>query len=242
VVPVIGRTHLATGCTGAAYVSAACATAGIPPGWALAAAVPVVIGSIAPDIDGPRSIITFSLGPVTMLLSWALRGMPLDIFGMHRDLLPIKVSHRGFTHRPEGWLSAGVLTTIATAFIPGPVGRWAWLWGIGMFLGCAVHVWGDAHTVSGVVLRKGGDPFWVAREENRFVTGSGALDDDDVDDGRPRELDLYWRLYRPAAFVTWIPASAVLFGWAAATVVALAMLCAWLRRVRFRRFRRWVAY
>lgn len=186
---MIGRTHFLTGVTaGAVAVSAGSALDAFIPFWPttdiLARPIFVVIVAycaLLPDLDHPNSTVTYSLGPFTMFLSWALRGGPVGMFDF--QVFPWYVEHRGVTHDARfGPAGFAVVLGLPTLMLPGWFGDNWWLWTWAVFLGCLTHIWGDARTMSGVPLGKR-----QIRIGHPFVTGS-------QDEDARRE----W-IYRPAA-------------------------------------------
>lgn len=151
-----GDTHLVTGATTGAAVTSGAVLVGTPVPWALIAGVVTAYSALVPDIDHHSSTVTYSLGPITILLSWLIRGAPALLpFMGDGYLLPwIRCEHRGFTHRPEGWLTFGLIGAIGF----GPLLGYPLLWGVAVFAGCATHTWGDCRTLAGVSLRKGDEP------------------------------------------------------------------------------------
>lgn len=147
----MGRTHLATGvCAGALLALAA--TPVVPDGVRLYA-VPVAAWAVTlPDIDHRRSIVTYSLGPITMAISWLVRRC---------------TEHRGRTHRVSTGLAAGAVAAVGATFLAGPLGGYWWYLGLAVALGWCTHIYGDARTVSGVPWRGR-----QVRIGTPFVTGS----------------------------------------------------------------------
>ena len=144
----------------------------------------VAYAALLNDIDHPHSTVTYSLGPVTVFLSWLLRGGPVGIFDF--QCFPWYVEHRGITHDVRfGPAGFALLFGVPTLMLPGWFGDQWWLWTWAIFLGCVTHIWGDARTVSGVPL--GDRKVWAPGVP--FVTGS-------ADEDARRE----W-IYRPCAIV-----------------------------------------
>lgn len=167
---MIGRSHLVTGATAGAWFAAAGSLAGVPDHLAVLAVGVVAYSALLPDLDHPRSTATYSLGPVTIALSWLLRWF---------------VEHRGATHTLQGAFASGVLAGAGAAFLPGGLGGWvALLWGAAVTVGCLTHIWADARTVSGVPHPRGRGKLRIGRP---FRTGS------------KRELWLLRRVYTPCA-------------------------------------------
>lgn len=167
---MLGRSHILHGTSAGAWTAYGAAHVGVPRDIALVVAAGVVVGSITPDIDSKHSMITYSLGPVTIILSWIVR---------------LFVEHRGFTHRPEGWLTTGAITAVAVYTAGKGFAPYALVIGAGMTIGCATHTWGDCRTTSGV--RIAGKDRHLGRT---FSTGSDA------------ELIRRYRIYAPFAIAS----------------------------------------
>lgn len=228
---MMARSHLTTGVTAGAVFAAAVSTAGTPDLITILA-VPVVAYSAAvPDIDHPSSFITYSLGPVTILISWVLRGAPIgwwtqfgygpwkrDI-GFDGHLLPWRCPHRGPTHRAESapWIFGTLVAFTTWAVLPPLLADWWFIYGAAAALGVLTHIWGDARTRSGVPFG-GSDHFTIGRT---FLTGSTPADADQAWQRgeitttewawhvRHNEAVLLRTIYRPAMF-----AALGLAGWA----------------------------
>lgn len=122
----MGRSHMASG----ALVGAGVA-------WAFQMSLPVAAGftaittaaTLLPDFDHPEARGPRSFGWPGQLAAWILGG----VFG-----------HRGITHSIMGL----AILLVGLAFVPGLP---AWV-AAAVVLGCAVHIAGDACTVSGVPL------------------------------------------------------------------------------------------
>lgn len=170
---MMARTHFLTGLTAGAGVTAAALVVGVDPTLALLAGPVTAYAALLPDLDHPRSTVTYSLGPVTIALSWLLR---------------LFVEHRGATHRPEAIAPGAGLVALPLGFLPGVLGGWAaLLWWVAIAAGWATHLWGDARTLSGIPLADGGR----LRIGRVFRTGSA------------QEDYLASRRYRPAAYLAW---------------------------------------
>lgn len=186
----MARSHLTTGVTTGAVFAAAVSTAGTPDLVAILTVPVVAYSAVTPDIDHPNSFITYSLGPITITISWILRGAPLawfrtigfgrwrrDIgFGFH--LLPWRCPHRGPTHRAEfaPWVFGLLVATTTWAVLPPILGDWWLVFGAAAALGVLTHIWGDARTRSGVPLGGNGH-FTIGRT---FITGSTRADANDA--------------------------------------------------------------
>lgn len=215
-------THMTTGGTTAAYVTTGLAVCGVPYGVALMGGACTLVGSIAPDIDHHGSQITnmpaprfpygmrrssfgrfligvillgtFLLRCLTMCLSWVIRGAPVHLGFFDGYLLPwTRCEHRGFTHRPEGWLTFALVFAVGGGLLVG----YPLVWGVSMFLGCATHTWGDCRTVAGVALVKGGEP---TRIGETFRVERGDYDDDGylTEEARLRRF-----VYTPVCAISW---------------------------------------
>lgn len=215
------KTHMVTGGTTGAYVTAGLVAAGVPVGHAIIAGTAgTVLGSILPDLDHHSSLITFSLGPVTMILSWLIRGAPIW-FASGGYLLPwTRCEHRGFTHRPEGWLTFAIVFAI----LGGAVFGHPFAWGLAVFMGCATHTWGDCRTLAGVSIRRDADPthfgtpFPVERGDYVAVQPSGVAGFLMSPSGRPHmvlteEARLRRYCYVPICAVSWVFALWVTVKW-----------------------------
>jgi membrane-bound metal-dependent hydrolase YbcI (DUF457 family) len=139
----------------------------------------VVLGSIVPDIDHHDALLTQKLGPI----GWALSGVARLVGGGR---------HRGWTHTPFGAAVFGAITAAAMAYQYGELASWWWAWGLGMFVGCMTHRWGDCRTVGGCPPAgwypgKPMQPRVVCSGRATFKTGS------------TREKQLRTEVYRPLA-------------------------------------------
>lgn len=183
---MMGGTHLCTGFTVGAWTVAAASAVGIPAPVALLAGPLVAYSALLPDLDHPRSTATYSLGPLTVALSW---------------VLCLFVDHRGPTHTPRGAAVFATVAAVGLVWLPAPVGGWSvLLWWVAVFLGCLTHVWGDARTTSGVPW--GGHP-WRAGMGWRVAAGRLRVGRT-FDTGSAHEL---WRLkmiYAPVAVASWV--------------------------------------
>jgi membrane-bound metal-dependent hydrolase YbcI (DUF457 family) len=177
---MMARTHFVTGCTAGAAVGSAALAVGVPPTHAVVAVGVTAYAALLPDLDHPRATVTYSIGPVTMLLSWLLR---------------LFVEHRGATHRPERAPWWALPVALPTVWAPGVLGGWsALLWWVAVTVGWLTHLWGDARTLSGIPWS---GP-WVRRWWGR--TNGGRLRIGQVfRTGSPREDYLLRRRYGPAA-------------------------------------------
>lgn len=182
---MMGRTHFTTGLTAGAAVTAAALAVGVPREVALLAGPVTAYAALLPDLDHPRSTVTYSLGPVTVALSW---------------LLCLFVDHRGATHRPE-WAPAWTLPLgVSTAYLPEPLGGWsALLWWVALTVGWWCHLWGDARTLSGIPWAGAWRSGWWGRTNGgrlrlgrTFRTGSP-----------DEEARLVW-IYGPVATGSWV--------------------------------------
>lgn len=169
----MGRTHLTTGVTAGALGAAVMPWIGGPD--LLAQTLFVVVtaySALLPDLDHHSSTVTYSLGPVTILASWLLRGCPIEIYfwrwEIEARLAPWTVTHRGVTHDVRyGPAGFALVLGPPTWLLPGWFGDHWWLWTLGILLGCVTHIWGDARTHSGVPIGHGRR--WIGRT---FETGS----------------------------------------------------------------------
>lgn len=154
---MMARTHLATGFTTGAVVTSAAVLVGVPLGLALLAGPVTAYSALLPDLDHRNSTVTYSLGPVTIALSWLLR---------------LFVEHRGATHRPEAVAPAAAIVAAPLVWLPAPLGGWsALLWWAAIAAGWATHLWGDARTLSGIPWNGG-----RLRIGRTFRTGSAVED------------------------------------------------------------------
>jgi membrane-bound metal-dependent hydrolase YbcI (DUF457 family) len=167
---MMGRTHLATGVCAGAVLALAAYPAGVPDGVRLYA-IPVAAWAVTlPDLDHRNSIATYSLGPVTMAISWLVRRC---------------TEHRGRTHRVSTGLAVGVAAAVGAAFLAGPLGDYWWYLGLAVALGWCTHIAGDARTLSGVPWRdrtvrlgvpfRTGSPWELAVEWPRWRRAAFAL-------------------------------------------------------------------
>lgn len=228
---MMARSHLTTGVTAGAVFAAAASTAGTPDLVAILAVPVVAYSAVVPDIDHPSSFITYSLGPVTITISWLLRGAPLgwfstigygpwkrDVgFGVH--LLPWRCPHRGPTHRAEfaPWVFGLLVAALAWWFLPPVLSDHWYVFGGAASLGVLTHIWGDARTRSGVPFG-GSNHYTIGRT---FLTGSTRADADYAwDRGELTATEWAWyarhneevmlrTIYRPA-----MVAALCLAGWA----------------------------
>lgn len=176
----MGRTHMTTGFTAGAWLAVAGSVAGVPAPL-LVLGVPLCgYAALLPDLDHPRSTATYSLGPLTLAVSY---------------LLCLFVDHRGPTHRPRWAPAFGAAVALPSVWLPAPLGGWsaAW-WFLVVTLGCVVHVWGDSRTLSGVPWGSDGGRLHTGRP---FRTGS------EYEVWRRR-----W-VYQPAAVVALVVAALV---------------------------------
>jgi membrane-bound metal-dependent hydrolase YbcI (DUF457 family) len=192
-----GQTHVVTGATTGAITTTTLAVFGTPYGVALLAGALTAYAALLPDLDHHSSTVTYSLGPVTILLSWVIRGAPVGLGPLDGYLLPwTRCEHRGFTHRPEGWLTFAVLFGVGLGLLVGyPVA-----WGLAVFLGCATHTWGDCRTLAGVSLRRDAEPTRIGqpfRVERGDYDAHGYLSE---------EARLRRFLYVPVAVASWVAA------------------------------------
>lgn len=150
---MMGSTHLIVGVSAGSWLAAGLAAVGVPVGVA-ALAIPVAAyAALLPDLDHPRSTATYSLGPITMLISFVLR---------------LFVTHRGATHDPlHGPVGFGSIAALAGLVLPSRTAEWFWVWGLAVAVGVASHIWADARTIDGIP--------WRGRQVNvgrPFRTGS----------------------------------------------------------------------
>lgn len=143
---MLGRTHATHGaCAGLALG----AVSGVPPMWQLVLGAAAGVGSLLPDLDTKASTASRSLGPITGLVSWAVRGASRLAYTATKG--PADEPHRG-EHRH---LTHSLVVAVAVG-----LGVWAlagtWLPDMSLLLGAAVTagmvaaLCGDACTVSGV--------------------------------------------------------------------------------------------
>jgi len=172
---MMGRTHLTTGVTAGALFAA------VMPVDPLARAAFIAVTAYAtllPDFDHQDAKIVHMLGMPGSLISWTIRGWPIDwywriwrwtIIDVQTNLLPWDIDHRGVTHDPsKGPAVFAVVLGVPTFFLPGWFGWHWWLWTLAVFVGCLTHLWGDARTLSGIPV--GGGRWWARGEP--FRTGS----------------------------------------------------------------------
>lgn len=193
----MGRTHMTTGATAGAWLAAVGSVAGVPPALVVLGVPVAAYAAILPDLDHGRSTVTYSLGPVTIVISWVLRQF---------------VDHRGPTHTRTGaaCMAAGVAGP--TTLLPAPLGGWSALWWLlVVFLGCLTHVWGDARTLSGVPfpgprrsLRVFGWEVATVDQRGRLRVGHPFRTGSEHEEWRLR------RVYLPAAVVSVMASALVL--------------------------------
>jgi membrane-bound metal-dependent hydrolase YbcI (DUF457 family) len=136
---MMGRSHLTHGAAVGAWYGSAAAAVGVPDELAVLAVALTAYSALWPDLDHPRSLATYSLGPVTIAVSWVLR---------------LFFDHRQETHAPRAALAFAAPVALGLAFAPAPVGGWsAFLWFGAVAAGILTHIWGDARTLSGTPWR-----------------------------------------------------------------------------------------
>jgi hypothetical protein len=189
---VMGKSHLVTGVTGAAWTAVPLAALGVPPHIVLLSMPVGAYSALLPDIDHHSSLITWSCPPISNFISWLVRGCPynltlipglrLPLVGWGWDergrsgwLLPealtVSTGHRRETHTEEFALAAGLLLSL-------PLIAFTWYWwafGVQITVGCLTHLWGDLRTVGGLRHRSGtgrrgiGRPFEVNSPHEHFL-------------------------------------------------------------------------
>jgi membrane-bound metal-dependent hydrolase YbcI (DUF457 family) len=185
---MMGQTHMTTGVTAGAWLAAAGSVAGVPPVLVVLGVPLAAYAAILPDLDHPRSTATYSLGPLTIVISWILRQF---------------VDHRGPTHTRTGAAVTAAAVAGPTTLLPAPLGGWSALWWfLVVLLGCLTHVWGDARTLSGVPWTGGPRSIRLLGREVASVDRRGRLrigrvfrTGSDYEDWRLH------RMYLPAAVV-----------------------------------------
>ncbi len=182
---MMARTHFATGCTAGAAVGSVALAVGVPATHALVAAGVTAYAALLPDLDHPRATVTYSLGPVTIALSWLLR---------------LFVDHRGATHRPEFAHLWALPLAAPLALVPGEFGGFAaLLWWVAITVGWLTHLWGDARTLSGIPWsgpwRRG---WWGRTNGGRLRLGRTFRT------GSPYEEWRLRRVYLPVAVAAWV--------------------------------------
>lgn len=152
----MGASHIVTGAVAGSWLAAAVGGLGLVPDHIAVLVIPVVAAAaVLPDLDTHSSTATYSLGPITMLISWVLRGCPRRwlVDGCLWSHRPISygwgLEHRGPTHTPRGALVFGAVTAATTVWLP-EYGWWWWLWALAVTVGCLTHCWADARTHSGI--------------------------------------------------------------------------------------------
>lgn len=132
----MGATHALTGVTAGAVLSAVVSTIGLAPDAVALLVIPLAAyAALLPDLDHPRSTVTYSVGPVTIVASWILRRF---------------VEHRGPTHDVRAApVAFGLPPGLGALAVPA-LAPWCWLVGLAVAVGVVVHIWGDARTPQGV--------------------------------------------------------------------------------------------
>jgi membrane-bound metal-dependent hydrolase YbcI (DUF457 family) len=153
---MMGSTHLMTGVVSATWTAVGFATLGVPP-LICVLAVPVgAYSALLPDLDHPRATATWSLPPVSNLLSWVIRGAPYDfavpIVGTEfaGRLLPWTIRHRYETHTEVAAVLFGLVLGLPLWLLPDPLGSYWWVFAIAITVGCLTHLWGDMRTSGGL--------------------------------------------------------------------------------------------
>lgn len=133
---MMGVNHLTSGVVASLLVVDVAAWSGhaMSPAQSVGTVAAVGVGSLLPDIDSRRSLISQSVPPVTWALSWIVR----SLFG-----------HRGASHSALFAFGAGLGGSALTSGAFGP--SWWWL-GALVGVGCLVHLVGDAGTIQGISL------------------------------------------------------------------------------------------
>lgn len=199
---MMGTTHITTGVSAAAWATVPLAALGVQP-LVLMLSIPVgAYAALVPDWDHHGSRITWSLPPLSNLVSWTLRGGPLylEVPVFHYLLVDVRIfpwyfGHRRGLHTEEAALVFGLVLGAPFYFLPAPLGGFL---GAGVFsgqitVGCLTHLWGDMRTVGGL-RKRGGAPRDRRTIGNTFEVGS------------PYEYYLRDRIYRPFAIASVIVA------------------------------------
>lgn len=176
----MGKTHLTTGVTSSAWTAVALAAIGVPPGVCLIAMPVGAYAALLPDLDHPKSIATYSVPPLTNIVSWIIRQY---------------TPHRGFTHTPAGAVAMALTLTLPLAFVGGVIGSYWWAFTISIAVGCLTHDWGDMRTTGGLPKRRRDGRFAGRRTIGRTF-----------DVNSDREHALRAAVYRPAAIASVIAA------------------------------------
>jgi membrane-bound metal-dependent hydrolase YbcI (DUF457 family) len=108
----------------------------------------VVVGSLLPDLDTPRSLAARAIPVVGPVTSWVLRRMSAAMYRLTRTRRDddAEGTHRYLTHTIMFSLAVGTVVHIIGVMC----GCW-WI-GLAVTLGCLTHLAGDWITVSGVPL------------------------------------------------------------------------------------------
>lgn len=170
---MLGRTHVTTGATGAAWAALPLVACGVPLGIAVLSIPVGAYAALLPDLDHPKSRIAWMLPPISNLASWVLRGGPWEfswpVFGRRvygGRVFPWEVRHRGVTHREEAAVVFGLVLGLPLWLITG----WWWVFALQIMIGCLTHLWGDMRTTGGLQHRR--DPRRRRTIGRTFDTGS----------------------------------------------------------------------
>jgi len=155
--------------------------------------------ALLPDIDHASAAVTWSLPPVTNLVSWVIRGGPYDValpivgWGSAGQLLPWEITHRRETHSKVAAAVFALVLGLPLWLLPAPVGPYFWVFGLQVALGCLAHRWGDQRTTGGLP-----GPHGRVTRGRTFDTGSD------------HETYLRAVVYRPVAIASVITAGVVI--------------------------------
>jgi membrane-bound metal-dependent hydrolase YbcI (DUF457 family) len=153
---MMGSTHLTTGVVPAAWTAVALAAVGAPPLICILVIPAGAYATLLPDLDHPHATATWSVPPISNLLSWVIRGAPYDfaipIVGTEfaGRLLPWTVRHRYETHTEIGAILFGLAFGLPLWLLPDPLGSYWWAFAIAIAVGCFTHMWGDMRTTGGL--------------------------------------------------------------------------------------------
>jgi len=182
---MMARSHLTTGLAAGSWVAGAGHGLGVPLPAAVLGGILVGYSALLPDLDHPGSTVTHSLGPATRLVSW---------------LLCLFVEHRGWTHTRSAAAVFGLPVALLALLVPAPLGgpvMAVWWWAC-VFVGCCVHLWGDARTMSGIPWPGRDRGYYTAVRDGRLRIGRVFSTGSEVEASR-----LAW-LYFPVSVMSWV--------------------------------------
>jgi len=134
----MGSSHLAMGTTAGAALASGLAYVGVPAHMAIVAGGVAAAGSLAPDLDhvNGRAVVGKRAAHDAKYVSTLVRS-----FG----------GHRTWTHDLRlGPPVFAAVTLVLAALGGGDFLSYSWAIALGMWVGCATHLWGDARTISGI--------------------------------------------------------------------------------------------